>query len=241
MSHRTQSTTRRQSLFSTIRTGLNQFEEVNFRTVSAHKTRNRFKTAPSGEVEEMLKTKRDQCQQIQHELRNQREIQLLDFVKKSLKYQELLNINDNKRKRLPTLNSKVGEVVKVAVNLNQQHNVSYTLETKMLSLHHSTPPTREGHTTLIYYHTAIVIGGHCSSPYATGHIYSFSSNTWTKQFPLPSARSYHSTVLYKDRYGIVFGGMGAYDVSRKCRVCYNSVNLIDLHTLSARVLKMTGE
>ena len=35
--------------------------------------------------------------------------------------------------------------------------------------------------------------------------------------------------------------MGQYDVSRKCRICYNSVNLIDLHTLSTRVLKMTGE
>lgn len=111
----------------------------------------------------------------------------------------------------------------------------------MPPLHHSSPPTREGHTTIIYHHTAIVIGGHCSSPFATGHVYSFTSSSWIKQFSVPTARSYHSTVLYKERYGIVFGGMGAYDVSRKCRVCYNSVNLIDFHSLNTRVLKMTGE
>lgn len=56
----------------------------------------------------MLKSKRDQCTEISAELRHEREVQLLDFVRKSIKYQELLNINDNKRKRLPTLNSKVG-------------------------------------------------------------------------------------------------------------------------------------
>lgn len=68
MAYRTQTSSRRQSLLSTIRTGLNQFEEVSFKTMTPNKTRNRVKTMPSGqseEVEEMLKTKREQCQQIQ--------------------------------------------------------------------------------------------------------------------------------------------------------------------------------
>jgi len=41
-------------------------------------------------------------------------MQMNDFVKKSLKYQELLDINDNKKKRLPTLNSKIGAVKRVS-------------------------------------------------------------------------------------------------------------------------------
>lgn len=111
----------------------------------------------------------------------------------------------------------------------------------MFPLHYSTPPSREGHTTIIYHNTAVVIGGHCSYPYSTAHIYSFTSKSWIKQFSVSTARSYHSAVLYKDRYSILFGGMGAYDVSRKCRVCYSSVNIVDLHNMTTRVLKMGGE
>jgi hypothetical protein len=92
----------------------------------------------------------------------------------------------------------------------------------------------------MYHNTAVVIGGHCSAPHPFGHVFSFPTLSWTKQFPLPSARSYHSTVLYKGRYAIIFGGMGSYDISRKCRVCYNSVNVIDLHSLHGRVLKMVN-
>lgn len=127
MSNRSAITSKRHSLLNTIRTGLNQFEQISFRAVSTTKNRGRVKTSPSGEVEEMLKTRRDQCDQIRWEIKNQRELQLLDFVKKSLKYQQLLNINDNKKKRLPTLNSKVGEVVKVSINENQCHNLTYSL------------------------------------------------------------------------------------------------------------------
>jgi Rab9 effector protein with kelch motifs len=35
--------------------------------------------------------------------------------------------------------------------------------------------------------------------------------------------------------------MGVYDISRKCRVCYNSINLVDLQTWTSRTLKMGNE
>ena len=35
--------------------------------------------------------------------------------------------------------------------------------------------------------------------------------------------------------------MGQYDISRKSRPCYNSVNIVDLHSFNTRVLKMRGE
>lgn len=56
-----------------------------------------------------------------------REIELNDYVRKSLKYQEILNINDTKKKRLPTLNTKIGEVVKKPNTENLQKNVEYTM------------------------------------------------------------------------------------------------------------------
>ena len=63
----------------------------------------------------MLETKRGQFREIRKSLKDEREVQLVDFVKKSIKYQELLDINDTKKKRLPTLNSKVGEVKKMNI------------------------------------------------------------------------------------------------------------------------------
>lgn len=58
-----------------------------------------------------------------------RENELNDYIKKSMKYQEILNINDNKKKRLPTLNTKIGEVVKKSVLENTNKNVEYCLST----------------------------------------------------------------------------------------------------------------
>ncbi len=56
-----------------------------------------------------------------------RETEVGEYVKKSLKYQEILNINDNKKKRLPTLNSKIGEVVKKSAVETAAKNVEYTM------------------------------------------------------------------------------------------------------------------
>ncbi len=88
---------------------------------------------------------------------------------------------------------------------------------------------------------AIIIGGHCSYPFSNAHVYSFEKNAWIKQFNMYSARSYHSSILYKNRFVITFGGMGVYDISKKCRVCSNTVNLLDLNTWSARIMKMNNE
>lgn len=35
--------------------------------------------------------------------------------------------------------------------------------------------------------------------------------------------------------------MGTYDISRKCRGCFNTINLIDLQTWTSRSLKMNNE
>ena len=67
------------------------------------------------------------------------------------------------------------------------------------------------------------------------------SQNWVKQFNVSSARSYHSAIFYKGRFIIIFGGMGTYDISRKCRICFNTINLIDTQTCTSRSLKMANE
>lgn len=68
------------------------------------------------------------------EIAEMREIEFNDYIKKSIRYQELLNINDNKKKHLPTMNAKVGEVIKKAVADMQPKNIVYKLEVENLKI-----------------------------------------------------------------------------------------------------------
>lgn len=86
-----------------------------------------------------------------------------------------------------------------------------------------------------------MIGGHCSHPFGPICIFSFFNNTWIKTIPCEWARSYHTTILYKNRFAVVFGGMGHYNKSRKSRDCYNTIFLIDLINNGIRNLKMHNE
>jgi hypothetical protein len=157
-----------------------------------------------------------------------------------MKYQELLNLNDNKRKRLPTFNSKIGEVVKKSAVEHTAKNVEYTVISTNLKLEGWRPESREGHTATVYRNSVVIIGGHCSAPYQTAQVYSFERQAWFKQLDVSPGRSYHTALLYKGRFIIVFGGMGTYDVSRRCRVCSNTISLVDLQTWSTRSLKMSN-
>lgn len=57
-----------------------------------------------------------------------RESEFNDYIKKSIRYQELLDINDNKKKHLATTNTKVGEVVKKAVQEVYPKNIVYSVQ-----------------------------------------------------------------------------------------------------------------
>jgi hypothetical protein len=178
---------------------------------------------------------------IKTEMHTMREVEVGDYIKKSLKYQEILNINDNKKKRLPTLNAKIGEVVKKSAVENIAKNIEYTMINTAHRVEGWRPESREGHTTTIYRGLAVVIGGHCSFPYSNAQVFSFDRQSWVRQFDVCSARSYHSSIFYKGRFIIVFGGMGSYDVSRKCRICFNSIALVDLQSWTSRLLHMNNE
>lgn len=189
----------------------------------------------------LLEDNKQKFQRIQTEMHSLRQAEVGDYVKKSLKYQEILNINDNKKKRLPTLNTKIGEVVKKSTVESISKNIEYTMICTAHRLEGWKPESREGHTTTIHRGLAIVIGGHCSFPYPIAQVFSFDRQMWIRQFDLGSARSYHSSIYYKNRFIIVFGGMGSYDVSRKCRICFNSIVLVDLQSWTSRTLRMNNE
>lgn len=115
------------------------------------------------------------------------------------------------------MNTKVGEVIKKAVADTFPKNITYKLEVETLKIEGWKPESREGHSLVIYKDEAFLIGGHCSQAFGNINVYSFFSNTWSKPIPCESARSYHSTILYKNRFAVVFGGMGRYNKSRKSR------------------------
>lgn len=88
---------------------------------------------------------------------------------------------------------------------------------------------------------AIIIGGHCSHPFSVANVYCLEKNVWVRQVQMQVARSYHSSVLYKNRFVVTFGGMGVYDVSRKSRLCFNTVSLLDLSNYTTRQMRMHNE
>jgi len=74
-------------------------------------------------VADILHENKQAYSRIKTEFSHLRDCELNDYIKKSMKYQEILNINDNKKKRLPTLNAKIGEVVKKSVIEVQSKNI----------------------------------------------------------------------------------------------------------------------
>jgi hypothetical protein len=49
-----------------------------------------------------------------------------EYIKKSIRYQELLDINDNKKKHLSTMNKNIGEVIKKAVQEEIPKKISFS-------------------------------------------------------------------------------------------------------------------
>ena len=139
------------------------------------------------------------------------------------------------------MNAKVGEVIKKAVADSVPKNIIYKMEISTIKIEDWKPESREGHSIAIFKDEAFVVGGHCSQAFSTINTYSFFNNTWLKPIPCDTARSYHSTIIYKNRFMVIFGGMGRYNKSRKCRDCYNSIFLIDLMNKITRTLKMHNE
>ena len=190
---------------------------------------------------ETLQENKNRLGRVHTEINEMREIEFNEYIKKSIRYQELLNINDNKKKHLTTMNAKVGEVIKKAVADMQPKNIVYKLQVNTLKIEGWKPESREGHTLIIFKDEAFIIGGHCSTAFSAINIYSFFNNTWQKPIPCEHPRSYHSTILYKNRFAVVFGGMGRYNKSRKARDCYNSIFLVDLINKNTKNLKMHNE
>jgi hypothetical protein len=158
-----------------------------------------------------------------------------------VRYQELLDINDNKKKHLTTMNKNIGEVVKKAVQEEAPKKIIYSAQIVQVKVEGWKPEAREGHSIIIYKDQAVLIGGHCSSPFGSINIFSLISGTWVKNIACDWARSYHSTILYKNRFAVAFGGMGYYNKSRKSRDCFNTIFLVDLLNSNVRNLKMHNE
>ena len=83
---------------------------------------------------ETLQENKNRLGRVATEIAEMREIEFNDYIKKSIRYQELLNINDNKKKHLPTMNAKVGEVIKKAVADMQPKNIVYKLQVENLKI-----------------------------------------------------------------------------------------------------------
>lgn len=117
-SHTLEDTTTK--FMQTMHSGMNYFHELNLPQFKVRRTKNVKSWHTNSVIEdtpihETLIDNKRKLKQILKEVNDHREIEFNEYIKKSVRYQELLDINENKKKHLSTMNTKVGEVVKKAV------------------------------------------------------------------------------------------------------------------------------
>lgn len=91
---------------------------------------------------------------------------------------------------------------------------------------------------MVYKDTLYLIGGHNSNPLADVCSYNFKEGSWAKVAETDIERSYHTTVVYKDHYFIVFGGMSRYNTYYKSRDCLNSTLLFNPLAGGVKTIKL---
>ncbi len=172
------------SFLRTLHQGFNYFNEVEFPISNKIRNRQRMytththnttfqETVMTKNIRKTLHDNKYKFKTLKCQMESVRDYEFNDYIKKSNRYQDLLDINDNKKKRLPTLNTKVGEVVKKSTSETVSRNIFFQMKCTKYKLESWKPQSREGHTTIVYKNMAIIIGGHCSFPFSTMQTYSF--------------------------------------------------------------------
>lgn len=107
------------------------------------------------------------------------------------------------------------------------------------------PQAREGQVCLVYRDWVVLIGGHNNSPLDTICFYSINDREWIRSKCVESdlKRTYHTGVLYKHHYVILFGGMSSYNPYYKTRECLSTCSLLTLNSVPATLkrIKISNE
>lgn len=133
---------------------------------------------------------------------------------------------------------KVGEIkIKQAEEIKPQDTI-YEVTVSNPVVKGWKPESREGQVCLAYKDYIILVGGHNSIPLSTITFYSIKENAWTRKITTELHRSYHSALLYRNHYVVIFGGMGP--PSSYQRDCLNTTCVFDITSNMFRPIKTSN-
>lgn len=102
---------------------------------------------------------------------------------------------------------KVGEVkVKQAEEIKAE-DVVYSAGVSRILVRGWKPESREGQVCIVYKDYLVLLGGHNSTPLSNVCFFNLRENAWVKVNRSELNRSYHSGLLYRGHYVIMFGGL----------------------------------
>ena len=105
----------------------------------------------------------------------------------------------------------MGEITIKIIDQHKPEDYEYVSEFIPIIVRGWRPESREGQCCVVYKDNMVLMGGHNSSPLGEVSIFSFKDSTWSRMQDLSLKRSYHSALVYKQHYVIVFGGMSEYN------------------------------
>jgi hypothetical protein len=92
---------------------------------------------------------------------------------------------------------------------------------------------------VIYKDHLILLGGHNNAPLHNVCYYSFQANAWVRNVKTELSRSFHSGILYRGHYVIMFGGLGGN--AGLVRDCLNTTCLYDVTSGTYKQIKINNE
>lgn len=101
------------------------------------------------------------------------------------------------------------------------------------------PESREGQFCVVYKEYLVLLGGHNNAPLRNVCYYSFREGAWVRSVKTELCRSYHSGVLYRGHYVIMFGGMGS--SAGLVRDCLSSTCLYDISSGAYKNVRIANE
>lgn len=186
----------------------------------------------SQNVSRTLAANRSHLSQLRTRAVNRRKTEYDGYIASSIRYSKLLELNNTRSKILTSLSKKVGEVKVTTLDQRRLEDIYYEVHETRLELPGWKPQAREGQVCLVYRDWIVLVGGHNNSPLDTICFYAMGAREWVRSKCVESdlRRTYHSGVLYKHHYVILFGGMSSYNPYYKTRECLNTCGLLALNS-----------
>ncbi len=131
----------------------------------------------SSPVSTALHSNKNNLSQLRTRVLSRRKTEYDEYIANSVRYNRLLELNNNRSKILTSLNNKkVGEIRVTLLDQRRPEDIIYELRDKKLNVEGWKPESREGQVCIPHKDTIVLIGVHNNDPLDTIFIYRIREN-----------------------------------------------------------------